>query len=112
MKVYNIGTAEQEIIIEALDYLGGTYKQLIENEEDALAKEEAIYREAHIRTILTLLKDQRLQELCERCLSYFADRLFDGGSDEWPEIEGLSDDMELNDEELKELFREVGYEED
>ena len=75
MKVLNIGTSEMEIIEEALDYLGGTYNQMIQGEKDKKLKEEFEYREAHIRTTRKIIKDQRLQELCERCLSYFWDRL-------------------------------------
>lgn len=109
MKVYNIGTSEQELIIEALEWLADTEASALKNEADK--KEAALmeYQLAHTITTTELLSDQRLQELCERCLSYFADRLFDGGSVEWPEVESLADDMGLDDEELKELFREAGY---
>ena len=40
MKVLNIGTSEMDIIEEALDYLGGTYSQMIQGEEDKKLKEE------------------------------------------------------------------------
>lgn len=109
MKVYNIGTAEQEIIIEALELLADAEASALKNEMDKKEVELVEYQLAHTRTTAKLLSDMRLQELCERCLSYFADRLFDGGSEEWPEVESLADDMGLNDEELKGLFREAGY---
>lgn len=112
MKVFRIGTLEMDIIGEALDYLGGTYNKMIQGEEDKKLKEDLEYREAHIRTTVKLLKDQRLQELCERCLSYFWDRLIDGGSAEWSEIDYLVDDMGINDEELVALFHEAGFEEE
>lgn len=109
MKVYNIGTSEQELIIEALELLADAEASALKNEMDKKEAELVEYQLAHTRTTAKLLSDQRLQELCERCLSYFADRLFDGGSEEWPEVESLADDMGLDDEELKELFREAGY---
>ena len=107
MKVLNIGTSEMDIIEEALDYLGGTYNQMIQGEENKKLKEEMEYKEAHIRTTCKIIKDQRLQELCERCLSYF-----------WGEYKmtgdfgDLLDDMGLDEEELVELFHEAGFEEE
>ena len=111
MKVLNIGTSEMEIIEEALDYLGGTYNQMIQGEEDKKLKEEFEYKEAHIRTTCKLIKDMRLQELCERCLSYFWDRLSIEGTDN-PDVEWLAEDMGLNVEEFVELFKEAGFKEE
>ena len=111
MKVLNIGTSEMEIIEEALDYLGRTYNQMIQGEEDKKLKEEFEYKEAHIRTTCKIIKDQRLQELCERCLSYFWDRLSIEGTDN-PDVEWLAEDMGIDEEELVELFHEAGFEEE
>ena len=111
MKVLNIGTSEMDIIEEALDYLGGTYNQMIQGEEDKKLKEEFEYKEAHIRTTCKIIKDQRLQELCERCLSYFWDRLSIEGIDN-PDVEWLAEDMGIDEEELVELFHEAGFEEE
>ena len=111
MKVLNIGTSEMNIIEEALDYLGGTYNQMIQGEEDKKLKEEFEYREAHIRTTCKIIKDQRLQELCERCLSYFWDMYKEmGGFCDL--LEELIDDMGITEEELVELFKEAGFEEE
>ena len=111
MKVLNIGTSEMDIIEEALDYLGGTYNQMIQGEKDKKLKEELEYREAHIRTTCKIIKDQRLQELCERCLSYFWDMYKEmGGFCDL--LEELIDDMGITEEELVELFHEAGFEEE
>lgn len=111
MKVLNIGTSEMDIIEEALDYLGGTYNQMIQGEKDKKLKEELEYKEAHIRTTCKIIKDQRLQELCERCLSYFWDMYKEmGGFCDL--LEELIDDMGLDEDELVELFHEAGYEEE
>ena len=107
MKVLNIGTSEMDIIEEALDYLGGTYNQMIQGEEDKKLKEEFEYKEAHIRTTCKIIKDQRLQELCERCLSYFWNEYQMTG-----DFGDLVDDMGINDEELVKLFKEAGFEEE
>ena len=107
MKVLNIGTSEMDIIEEALDYLGGTYNQMLQGEKDKKLKEEFEYKEAHIRTTCKIIKDQRLQELCERCLSYFWNEYQMTG-----DFGDLVDDMGIDDEELVELFKEAGFEEE
>ena len=86
MKVLNIGTSEMEIIKEALDN---------RIKEEMELGEMSNYDFAHLRTTRKLLQDQRLQELCERCLSYFWDMYEDMGgfSDE---IEGLMEDMGID----------------
>ena len=101
MKVLNIGTAEMEIIKEALDN---------KIKEEMELGEMSDYDFAHLKTTRKLLQDQRLQELCERCLSYFWDRLSVEGIDN-PDVEYLADDMGITEEELVELFKEAGYEE-
>lgn len=107
MKVLNIGTSEMDIIEEALDYLGGTYNQMLQGEKDKKLKEEFEYKEAHIRTTCKIIKDQRLQELCERCLSYFWNEYQMTG-----DFGDLVDDMGIDDEELVKLFKEAGFEEE
>ena len=102
MKVLNIGTLEMEIIKEALDN---------RIKEEMELGEMSDYDFAHLRTTRKLLQDQRLQELCERCLSYFWDRLSVEGIDN-PDVEWLADDMGITEEELVELFREAGFEEE
>ena len=101
MKVLNIGTSEMEIIKEALDN---------RIKEEMELGEMSDYDFAHLRTTRKLLQDQRLQELCERCLSYFWDRLSIEGIDN-PDVEWLAEDMGLNVEEFIELFHEAGFEE-
>ena len=101
MKVLNIGTSEMEIIKEALDN---------RIKEEMELGEMSDYDFAHLRTTRKLLQDQRLQELCERCLSYFWDMYKEmGGFCDL--LEELINDMGIDEEELVELFKEAGYEE-
>ena len=102
MKVLNIGTSEMDIIEEALDS---------KIEEEMELGEMSDYDFAHLKTTRKLLQDQRLQELCERCLSYFWDRLSIEGVDN-PDVEWLAEDMGITEEELVELFREAGFKEE
>ena len=99
MKVLNLGTSEMEIIKEALDN---------RIKEEMELGEMSNYDFAHLRTTRKLLQDQRLQELCERCLSYFWDMYKEmGGFCDL--LEELIDDMGITEEELVELFREAGF---
>ena len=110
MKVLEIGTSELELIDEALK----EYQESMEEHLDMLEEEDVLstqYDIAHIKTTRKLLQDQRLQELCERCLSYFWDRLSIEGIDN-PDVEWLAEDMGLTVEEFIELFHEAGFEEE
>ena len=111
MKVFRIGTSELELIEEGL----GLLEQRRHNSYATakcmgLSVEEVEHDIAHIKTTRKLLQDQRLQELCERCLSYFWDRFEDVGCSN-EEIEWLMEDMGIDEEEMRGLFREAGFEE-
>ena len=108
MRVLNIGTLEMEIIEEALDYLGGTYSQMIQVEQDGKIKEEMVYKEAHIRTTCKIIKDQRLQELCERILGYVWS-LYQEVDEFTDDILDIADDMGIDEDEMEGLFREAGF---
>lgn len=111
MKVLNIGNSELSIIEEALSHKEDVYGQLLKEETKENIKRDLEYELAHVRTIGKLIKDQRLQELCERCLSYFWDMYKEmGGFCDL--LEELIDDMGIDEEELVELFHEAGFEEE
>lgn len=106
MRVLNIGTLEIGIIEEALE----AYQEIMEEHLDMLEEEDVLTTQQDIDLIKTtrkLLQEQRLQELCERCLSYFWDEYQMTG-----DFGDLVDDMGIDDEELVELFKEAGFEEE
>ena len=110
MKVLEIGTSELELIDEALK----EYQESMEEHLDMLEEEDVLaaqYDIAHIKTTRTLLQRQRLQELCERCLSYFWDMYKEMGGF-CDQLEEFIDDMGIDEEELVELFKEAGFEEE
>lgn len=106
MKVFRIGTSEVRVIEEALEVLEDINSNALKNEMDSKEKEGVEYNIAHIRTTRKLLQDQRLQELCERCLSYVWDEYTSTG-----DFGDIVDDMGIEEEELKILFLEAGFEE-
>ena len=102
MRVLNIGTLEIGIIDEALE----AYQEIMEEHLDMLEEADVLTTQQDIDLIKTtrkLLQEQRLQELCERCLSYFWDEYQMTG-----DFGDLVDDMGIDDEELVELFKEAG----
>ena len=107
MRVLNIGTLEIGIIEEALE----AYQEIMEEHLDMLEEEDVLTTQQDIDRIKTtrkLLQEQRLQELCERCLSYFWDMYKEmGGFCDL--LEELIDDMVITEEELVELFKEAGF---
>ena len=103
MKVFRIGTSELVLIDEALK----EYQESMEEHLDMLEEEDVLTTQQDIDLIKTtrkLLQEQRLQELCERCLSYFWDEYQMTG-----DFGDLVDDMGIDDEELVELFKEAGF---
>ena len=111
MKVFRIGTSEVRLIEEALEVLEDINSNALKNEMDSKEKEIVNYNISHMRTTRKLLSERSLQELCERCLSYFWDRLNAEGIDN-PDVEWLAEDMGLTEEELIELFNEAGFKEE
>lgn len=114
MKVFNIGNRELSHIMEGLELVEQRRRNTCASLKclgfPRVELEANEYELAHIRTTRTLMQDQSLQELCERCLSYFWDRLSEEGLDN-PDVEWLTEDMGLNERELKMLFNEAGFEE-
>ena len=103
MRVLNIGTLEIGIIEEALE----AYQEIMEEHLDMLEEEDVLTTQqdiALIKTARKLLQEQRLQELCERCLSYFWDEYQMTG-----DFGDLVDDMGVDEEEMKEMFKEAGF---
>ena len=83
----------------------------ISENEDLRVEEEVV---AMNRTTMgdVINKDAGVREVVEHCLSYFWDRLSDGGSDQWAEIEMLCEDIGTTDENLIDAFNKLGYEQE
>ena len=111
MKVFRIGNSQVEIIKSALDHSIDHSIKLLETTESDSVRQALEYELAHVRTTQSLMKDQSLQELCERCMSYFWNMYTEMGC-MCDELEELADDMGLNERELVALFREAGFDEE
>lgn len=114
MLVLNIMNSDVELLKEALDGLAEASRMQLKEElepEVEIGTENTVVRCERIKDWYIGNNWMRKGELVERCLSYFWDRLSAEGIDN-PDVEWLAEDMGVDEEELKELFNELGYTED
>lgn len=114
MLVLNVMGSDVEVIKEALDGLAEASRMQLKEElepEVEIATENTIVRCERIKDWYIGNNWMRKGELVERCLSFFWEMYkdFDGFDDTMTE---LMDDMGIDEEELKDLFNELGYTED
>ena len=105
MVVYDLGVTEEALLKASLKAKEEELQKVLAQDHDKKTREEAEYDLAHVRAIGTIMQRKSLQELCERCLSYFWDEYQMTG-----DFGDLLDDMEITQEELVRLFNAAGYE--
>ena len=105
MVVYDLGTSEEALLKACLKAKEVELQQVLEQDPDKRTREEAEYDLAHVRAMGTIMQRKSLQELCERCLSYFWEEYQMTG-----DFGDLLDDMEITQDELVRLFNAAGYE--
>lgn len=112
MVVLNWNKQDMATVIDALECYQESFSNMLKNvgENDAEEVEELEKMVEYTGEVKDKFKEMDLQELTERCMSYFWDRVCDGAADEWPEVENLCDDMGVSADELIELFRKAGFE--
>ena len=109
MLVYELGTSEEAMLKEAMELQEESLRMFLKDDLEKEEREDAEYELAHVITTVTIMKRKGLQELCERCLSYFWDMYKDLGGF-CDELEELKDDMGLTEEEMVQLFHAAGFE--
>lgn len=115
MLVLNISVREAELLKGELEGCRDMAQEMYDNAGDD--ETEKVIRKDEIKTLDHIIEEGlddnwvRRGELVERCLSYFWEMYkdFDGFDDTMTE---LMDDMGIDEEELKDLFNELGYTED
>lgn len=111
MKVFNFDQGNMNVIQAALENRLTEDLQTASVLADGEDKDCVLDSIQTTRETLTKIKDQSLQELAERCMSYFWDRLSNEGIDN-PDVEWLAASMGIDDEdELLTLFIQAGFEE-
>lgn len=109
MLVYELGTSEETMLREAMEDKEESLKMFLKDDLEEEERKDAEYELAHVRSTITIMKRKGLQELCERCLSYFWDMYKDFGVF-CDVLDDLKDDMGLTEEEMVQLFHEAGFE--
>jgi len=108
MLVLNLDSRDRAPLVDALDCYQESYRNML---KDAEVGEEFDAIDKMVDYSVSLrdqAKEMDLQELAERCMSYFWDMVED--NDDVPdEFEELAENMGLSSDEVIELFRKAGF---
>ena len=111
MLVLELRATDRNSVVDALDCycdaFGNMLKDVGENNQEEM--EELEKQTEYTKGLYEGAKSMALQELAERCMSYFWDMYKDMGGF-CDELEELREDMGLEELELVELFRKAGFE--
>ena len=110
MVVLNLNQKDMATVVDALDCYCDSFAHMRDSAGNDEDREEMAKMTEYSHELYQKAKDMSLQELAERCMSYFWDRICDGAADEWPEVENLCEDMGLSSDEVIALFRKAGFE--
>lgn len=108
MIVLNLNRQDMATVIDALDCYQESYRNMLKNAEVGEEFDEIDKMVDYSVSLRDKAKEMDLQELAERCMSYFWDMVED--NDCVPdEFEDLAEDMGIETDELIELFRKAGF---
>lgn len=108
MIVLNLDSRDRVTLVDALDCYCDSFAHMRDSAGDDEDREEMAKMTEYTHELYQKAKDMSLQELAERCMSYFWDMVED--NDDVPdEFEELAEDMGLSSDEVIELFRKAGF---
>lgn len=109
MVVLNLNLNDMATVVDALDCYCDSFAHMRDSAGNDEDREEMDKMTEYSHELYQKVQDMSLQELAERCMSYFWDMIED--NDCVPgEFEELADDMGLSSDEVIELFRKAGFE--
>lgn len=109
MVVLNLNQKDMATVVDALDCYCDSFAHMRDSACNNEDREEMAKMTEYSYELYQKVKDMSLQELAERCMSYFWDMVED--NDYVPdEFEELAEDMGLSSDEVIELFRKAGFE--
>lgn len=109
MVVLNLNQKDMATVVDALDCYCDSFAHMRDSAGNNEDREEMAKMTEYSHELYQKAKDMSLQELAERCMSYFWDMVED--NDYVPdEFEELAEDMGLSSDEVIELFRKAGFE--
>lgn len=111
MVVLNLNQQDMATVLDALDCYSDSFAHMRDSAGDDEDREEMAKMTEYSSELRQKAKEMDLQELAERCMSYFWDMVKDDDGD-YVSVEFLmlADDMGLEVDELVELFRKAGFE--
>lgn len=108
MIVLNLNRQDMATVIDALDCYQESYRNMLKNAEVGEEFDEIDKMVDYSVSLRDKAKEMDLQELAERCMSYFWDMYEEMGGF-CDELEELREDMGLEESELVALFRKAGF---
>jgi hypothetical protein len=109
MVVLNLNQKDMATVVDALDCYCDSFAHMRDNAGNDEDREEMAKMTEYSSELRQKARAMDLQELVERCMSYFWDMVED--NDCVPdEFEDLAEDMGLSSDEVIELFRKAGFE--
>lgn len=109
MLVLSLDSRDRASLVDALDCYQESYHCMLKNADVGEEFDEIDKMVDYAASLRDKAKEMDLQELAERCMSYFWDMVKDN-DDVSDEFEELSEDMGLSSDEVIELFRKAGFE--
>lgn len=108
MLVLSLDNRDRASLVDALDCYQESYHCMLKNAEVGEEFDEIDKMVDYAVSLRDKAKEMDLQELAERCMSYFWDmcKETDGFCDE---LEVLAEDMGLSSDEVIALFRKAGF---
>lgn len=109
MLVLNLDNRDRNTLVDALDCYQESYRCLLKHAHTGELFHQVDSMGDYACVLRDKAKEMDLQELAERCMSYFWDMVED--NDCVPdEFEELAEDMGLSSDEVIALFRKAGFE--
>lgn len=109
MLVLSLDNRDRATLVDALDCYCDAFGNMLKDAEVGEEFDEIDKMVDYTKELYNKSKEMDLQELAERCMSYFWDMVKDN-EDVPDEFEELAEDMGLSSDEVIELFRKAGFE--
>lgn len=112
MVVLNLNQKDMATVVDALDCYCDSFAHMRDSAGNDEDREEMAKMTEYSHELYQKVQDMSLQELAERCMSYFWDHFQYEDLEDWGPGDVLADDMGLERSELIELFHKAGFIED
>ena len=112
MLVLSLDSRDRASLVDALNCYQESYRNMLKNAEVGEEFDAIDKMVDYSVSLRDKAKEMDLQELAERCMSFFWEHLQEEDLEDWGPGYALADDMGLDKSELIELFHKAGFTEE